>query len=275
MQKSKFIKWLVKKFQIVFYHGNSYTVIRKINFNRLGFLGFIFFVFVLFFAVNSLIIVYTPAKRLVPGYPNAETRRLIMENAIRTDSLAAELEKRDIYINAIRNVLLNEIPIDEEYVVSPSILTKDQIKNFNNPLKPRERIEDFTNYVRINERIPDLFPPLKGLIVSKHNIAQRHYGVDIAGINRDDVYAVYSGIVVLSEYTLENGYSVIIQHKSGFISVYKHLSEIIVQTGQSVVTGQLIGKFGNSGENTSGPHLHFEIWDKGKSLNPEDYIIFE
>lgn len=274
MRGSKIFKWFGKKFQIVFYHGHSYDVLNKLRLNRLGLILLLFLLFAFFYVINSLLIVYTPLKRLVPGYPNAETRKLIMENAIRLDSLEAELDKRDIYINVIRDALLNDVPIDEEYAVSPSILSEEQIKNFNNPIKPREKIEDLSNYIRIPSRIPDLYPPSKGMIINPYNPEQRHFGIDIASTTDSDIFSVYTGIVVLAEYNIENGYTIIIQHKQGFISVYKHLAQIFVRAGDMVSTGSLIGKYGNSGEYTTGPHLHFELWDKARFLNPEDYIVF-
>ena len=80
--------------------------------------------------------------------------------------------------------------------------------------------------------------------------------------------------MIESNYTIENGYSVILQHANGILSVYKHCEQPIVVEGQKVRQGEQIAVYGNSGENTTGPHLHFELWLNGEPLNPTEYIEF-
>lgn len=274
--KSKILRWLRKKFQMVVYHGNSFDVIRKFRFNRFGFIMLATGIFFILFAGLSVIVVYTPVKQLIPGYPDKQTRTLIYENAIRTDSLEIEINKRDQYLKIITDMILNDTPIDEEFVVPVQNMTNEQIKNFNNPTLPRNKVEDNASYILSKaDAVPDLFPPLKGVIVASYNPAQKHFGTDIASSGEMMVSAVLSGTVISSGFTVETGYTIIIQHQSELISVYKHNKVSFVKTGDQVETGQLIAVYGNSGENTSGPHLHFELWRKGQSLNPELYIDFQ
>ncbi len=265
-----------KKFQLVIYHGNSYDVIRKFRFSRIVFFLITFGITVILFAILSVFVVYTPIKQLIPGYPDRETRRLIYENAILTDSLLHELETRDQYLKMISDMIFDDVPIDQDFVVPVENLTKNQIKEFNNPLKQREKVEDNTSYTLAkNDAMPELFPPIKGIVISPYNPAKKHFGTDIASSGETMISAVLSGTVISSDYTIETGYTIIIQHKSELISVYKHNKSSFVKSGDLIETGQAIAVYGNSGENTTGPHLHFELWRKGLSLNPEDFIQFQ
>lgn len=265
-----------KKFQLVIYHGNSYDVIRKFRFNRLGFFLITFGITFILFAILSVFVVYTPIKQLIPGYPDKETRRLIYENSILADSLLKEMEIRDQYLKMISDMIFDDVPIDNDFIVPVQNLTKEQIKEFNNPTIQRKKIEDNTTYtLSKNDAMPDLFPPVKGVVISPYNPAKKHYGTDIASSGETIISAVLSGTVISSDYTIETGYTIIIQHKSELISVYKHNKSSFVKAGDLIETGQAIAVYGNSGENTTGPHLHFELWRKGVSLNPEDYIQFQ
>lgn len=273
--KNKIFKWFGKKFQLIVYHGNSYDIMRKFKFNRLGFMSINFLVLMLVFAILSVLVIFTPIKQLIPGYPDKETRLLIYENSIRTDSLIRELEIRDQYLEMIREMVFNDVPIDSEFVVPVQNLSKEQIKEFNNPANKRVKVEDKTSLtVDKNEVMPELFPPVKGIVKSKYNLATGHYGTDIASYGETTILSTLRGTVLFSDYTVETGYTIIIQHKSNLISVYKHNKSSFVEEGQFVETGQAIAIYGNTGENTNGEHLHFELWRNGVSLNPEDYIEF-
>lgn len=275
-KKKKLRKWLQKKFQMVIYHGNSYNVIRKFHFNRLGFIITTIAIVIILFAILSVFVVYTPIKQLIPGYPDKETRRLIYENAIRTDSLIGEIEMRDHYLQMITNMVFDNVPIDQDYVIPVQNLTPEQVKEFNNPTLPRKKIEDNTSYsLSKSDAMPDLFPPIKGVVISSYNPSKKHYGTDISPSGENIISATLSGTVISSDFTVETGYTIIIQHKSDIISVYKHNKSSFVNAGDLIETGQAIAIYGNSGENTNGPHLHFELWRKGVSLNPEDYIEFQ
>ncbi|MDD2386008.1 MAG: M23 family metallopeptidase [Bacteroidales bacterium] len=275
-KKKSLIRWFGKKFQIIVYHGKSYAIIRKMRFNRFGLIMFLASIFITIFVALAAVVVYTPVKQFIPGYPDKETRHLIYENALRTDSLVAELEKRDVYMEMLRDVLFNDVPIDEDYVVPVENLTDEQIKEFNNPKNKRQTIEDKTTYsVNKAEALPDLFPPVKGIIISSYNKAMGHLGTDIASAGETMIAATLRGVIVMSDYTVKTGYTIIIQHKYNLVSVYKHNKSSFVKSGQFVETGEVIALYGDSGENSNGEHLHFELWRNGLSLNPEDYIIFE
>lgn len=275
-KRHNFWAWLTRPYQFVIYRDGNFEVLKKIRMNKISFLLVLSSLFVIFFAVISLLVVYTPMKYFVPGYPDHKTLELIYENAERVDSLSAELDAREEYLNMIRDIIFSEVPIDVDYAVSVSNLTEEQIREFNDPTKPRVHYDeaDNVNVVNKNDIVPNLFVPIKGVIVNEFDKMHRHFGVDIAPMSDIAVFAVLPGIVIDSNYSIENGYSVIVQHARGILSVYKHCETPIVKEGQKVRQGEQIAVYGNSGENTSGPHLHFELWQNGEPLNPTDYIEF-
>ena len=138
--------------------------------------------------------------------------------------------------------------------------------------------------IRLSERgrqgaRPDIssftfFTPLRGIVTSKFDPATKHYGVDIVSVQNEAIKATLDGVVIFSGWTLETGYTVIIQHENDLISVYKHNSVLLKDQGSFVKAGDAIAIVGSSGEYSTGPHLHFEIWYNGVPVNPTDFIKF-
>ncbi len=115
--------------------------------------------------------------------------------------------------------------------------------------------------------------PSKGLIINEFNPEEGHFGIDFAVHTGSVIVAAQGGLVLFSDFTIDDGYKIILQHNNGLVSIYKHCSSLIKSERDVVTQGELIGLSGNSGQNTSGPHLHFEIWKDGKPQNPEEYFI--
>ena len=118
------------------------------------------------------------------------------------------------------------------------------------------------------------FPPVKGLVTNSFNSLADHYGTDIVAASNEVVKATLEGTVIMATWTLETGWVIQIQHKNNLISIYKHNAELLKRVGDFVEVGEAIAIIGNSGELTTGPHLHFELWYLGIPLDPEDYISF-
>jgi murein DD-endopeptidase MepM/ murein hydrolase activator NlpD len=102
----------------------------------------------------------------------------------------------------------------------------------------------------------------------------QHYAVDLATAQNEYVRSIASGTVLFADYTLTTGYILAVQHDNGLISIYKHNSQLLKQTGNRVQAGEPVAVVGNSGEQTTGPHLHFELWQQGVPLDPTQLIAF-
>ncbi|MBS1614259.1 MAG: M23 family metallopeptidase, partial [Bacteroidetes bacterium] len=116
--------------------------------------------------------------------------------------------------------------------------------------------------------------PVDGYVTDEYNAAKEHYGIDIATQQDAPVKAVLNGKVISANYTFETGYVIAVQHSNDLVTFYKHNSKLLKKAGDTLKAGDVIAFAGNSGEHSTGPHLHFELWYQGKSLNPKDYIVF-
>jgi murein DD-endopeptidase MepM/ murein hydrolase activator NlpD len=117
-------------------------------------------------------------------------------------------------------------------------------------------------------------PPLEGRITTRFDLEIGHYGLDIVGREQAPVKAIASGRVILATWAVEVGWLIVLQHEHGLLSVYKHNAILFKQEGHAVKAGEVIGLMGNTGDFSTGPHLHFELWHHGYPLNPEDFIAF-
>ena len=117
------------------------------------------------------------------------------------------------------------------------------------------------------------YRPTRGMISSSFDANGKHYGIDIAANPNESVLATLDGTVILSTYTAETGYVIQVQHAQNIVSVYKHCGSLLKKVGDTVKAGEAIALVGNTGEKTTGPHLHFELWSKGRALDPSKYIV--
>nr|WP_262909872.1 M23 family metallopeptidase [Maribellus sp. CM-23] len=118
------------------------------------------------------------------------------------------------------------------------------------------------------------FVPVKGVVTEHFNSSSDHFGIDLVSEANARISSVLNGTVIFSGWTLKTGYSIYVQHEGNLVSVYKHNSELLKNEGDQVSAGEAIAIIGNTGELSTGPHLHFELWHDGKALNPEHYIDF-
>jgi murein DD-endopeptidase MepM/ murein hydrolase activator NlpD len=118
------------------------------------------------------------------------------------------------------------------------------------------------------------FSPISGMITDRFNAKNKHLGIDLVAREKTRISSVLGGTIVISQWTSETGYVIGVQHKNDYLSLYKHNSVLLKTVGDFVNAGDPISIIGNSGELSSGPHLHFELWHQGIPVNPEDYILF-
>lgn len=239
----------------------------------------------LLIAFVTVLIAFTPIREFIPGYPDGTTRRYIVQNALKVDSLQREVQQWKIYLGNLHTILRGESPNNFESLPDTSIRYKE--------IKFTKSIEDSLLRIQIEEEelynlsVIDMkrrgseelsslhfFPPVKGVITNSFNYQQNHFGVDIVAPPNEVVVAITDGTVTLSSWTLETGYVIQIQHVGNLLSVYKHNSKLLKKSGTQVKAGEAIAIIGNSGELTTGPHLHFELWHNGNPINPEKYIVF-
>lgn len=276
----KILKWLSFRFRIVIMSRQSFEEKKNWKFNRFGFISLIVSLVLFVIVITSALIAYTPIRNLIPGYPDKRTKVAIVENASRLDSLENEIKVRDQYLLNFKQVLLGEKPFNT--ALEMSVNPNDTIMEFSDlpqlemsivPKKLNQSLHEYHSKGNLPASIL-FFPPARGVVTNSFDPAHNHYGTDIVTADDEIVRSSLDGTVVLANWTMETGYTMQIQHDYNYITIYRHLKKLLHNTGDKVKAGESIGVYGNTGEISFGPHLHFEIWHNGTPLNAEQYIEF-
>jgi murein DD-endopeptidase MepM/ murein hydrolase activator NlpD len=267
--KYQFLKKLKNKYRLVILNDGTFEERITVKITPLLILSITMLVSFLLIISTFLLFSFTPLKEYVPGKTTTETKKELIKISIKVDSLVILLEGRDLYVNNLRTILNGGVPTNKISI------TTSENKNKNSDLNISEKdsvfrlmVERKTNgdYISVKPNGSIYFySPLSGDFTEKYDRLKNHFGVDIIS---------NKGIVVLSNWTKETGYVIAVQHTEGFLSLYKHNSSLLKEVGDLVKTGEPIAIIGNSGELSTGPHLHFELWKNGKSVDPENYISF-
>jgi murein DD-endopeptidase MepM/ murein hydrolase activator NlpD len=234
---------------------------------------------------TTLLIAFTDLRKFIPGYSDADMIPIIYEMNRKADSLEYVCSIQQNYIDNLRNILTGNIAEADTVPQSSTPVVVDNIRYAPSREDSilRDEIEAVKNYT-LQERggtsklsaFTDenfVLPVLGGTPTARFSRVNRHYGIDLVGKAGSPVLSTLDGTVIFNEWAVETGHVLVIQHKNDLISVYKHNSSLLKKAGDYVKAGDPIAIIGNSGEITTGPHLHFEIWYKGIPLNPEDYLI--
>lgn len=275
------------KYRLVLMHDKTFEVQASLRLSPLNVIILFSTLFVVIGLLVYMTIVFTPLKNLVVGYSEVATTRQITENKRITDSMAQVLNAYDMYYANLQKRLKGEtdtiIPIDslqkKDYskvvIGSPSELDlemREQIERedlFNLSVgDPREATGEQ------NLQSLHFFPPIKGTITSGFSNREGHYGTDVVAPENTPIKACLDGVVLDTYWNYESGNVVIIQHDHGLISFYKHNAQVLKHAGAKVRAGDVIAIIGNTGEMSSGPHLHFELWHDKTPLNPTEFINF-
>ena len=235
-----------------------------------------------YFLIASLIVAFTPLRNYLPGYMNSEIRAQVVENALRVDSLQQLVDRQNLYIMNIQDIFLGKIKTDTIHSIDSLTTVREDslMERTQREAEFRKQYEETEKYnltsIASRPEVDGLifYRPTRGMISSPFNAEKRHFGTDIAANPGESVLATLDGTVILSTYTAETGYLIEVQHNQDFVSVYKHCGSLLKREGDTVKGGEAIALGGNSGQLTTGPHLHFELWHKGRAVNPELYIVF-
>jgi len=285
-KKRQFYNKLKSKYRLVIMRDATYEEVWFMRLSRLNVITLISSAILLITALVVTLIVTTSLKEMIPGYPDGEMERNIRLNAIKLDSLEYQVYLKDQFIDNLVTIIGGEEPISHESSETEVAMGSQNIQDFHSKEDSLLRVEvesqqqyNFSLFDPQDKQksLRDLFffTPLKGTISGNFDLAQKHYGVDIAGKDDQFVKATLDGTILMADYTAETGYVIQIQHDNELVSIYKHNKELLKRPGDLIKAGEAIAIAGNTGELTNGPHLHFELWQKGKPLNPELYISFE
>lgn len=227
---------------------------------------------------------YTPLSQILPQNSSGLNVTEQYELLVKIDSLESTLKGMQLKAYNLERIMNGEVPEWPSDNQTDSIVKSQGMAEFEGPGSQEQQLREemesqpdmvsSDGWVQENSGILAFYKPLEGLISDSFNSARRHYAVDVVSEKNKVVKATLDGTVVLSGWNPKTGHVVVLQHANDLISIYKHNSVIFKKEGNFVRAGEAIAVVGNSGELTSGPHLHFEIWQKGRPLNPVDYIVF-
>jgi len=278
---------LSARYQLVIRNEDNLEEKSSLGFTYARLLTFSIIVFLVLLTSSLFLAKSILARWFDPSYAQHETTKKLIQLQAKVDSIALEEANKDTFIKNFKRVLNGDTAYNLE---NPAEILRKQDK----PVAPvssfklaptdsqfRKNFEESetalitltsSKYRELRETF--FFTPITGFISDHYDVKRGHYGVDIVARTNEPIKAIADGTVIVASWTQDSGYIIAIQHRGNLISMYKHNAELLKKVGSFVNAGEIISIVGNSGEMTDGPHLHFELWYNGNSLNPEEFVTF-
>lgn len=285
-KKPSFWAKIRNRYRLVVMNDDTFEEQFSLKLTPLNTVVLVGIVSIIMITLTVSLVAFTPLREFIPGYGSEmKTRKELINLALKSDSLQYELNLRIQMMDNIKNVLSDNIHADTATVENDNkaIGKSIDIKPSAEEIAFRSEIESqdkyslaFSESKTAKSGISSFFffTPVKGIVTASFNSAEGHYGVDIAAKENEAIKSTLDGTVLFAGWTPETGYTIQIQHSNNLVSAYKHNSALLKKTGQFVKAGEAIAVIGNSGEQTSGPHLHFELWYNGTPIDPQEYMVF-
>ena len=280
--RSKVFQFLLQRYRVVIIADNSLEERMSIRFSILKFFALVSGILAIVVFVTLFIVTNSSLSQYIPGRSKDDVLQSLISLNVQADSLRASLNQRDAYLNNIESVLSG----NDSFLISNNNLSAEAaiaLEKISFEASKEDSILRFVveneergslNYVKKNDDNFVFFPPVIGYISDTFNFQKKHFAIDLVAKKNSKVSSVLAGTVIVSDWSSEVGYFIGIQHKDNYISFYKHNSSLLKKVGDYVSAGEHIAVIGNSGEFSTGPHLHFELWHNGSPVNPLDYIKF-
>lgn len=280
---SRYIRKLRSKYRLVIYNDITYAEVWHMRLSRLNVLTFFSSIGLAVVTAVASLIAFTPLREFIPGYPDSKTRRNIVQNAQRLDSLEQKVQRWVLYNDNLNLILSGEEPVDIENAGDASLRQRYRTITLKQSIDDslfRRQVEEveqqnltMLSADETSSSVGNLhpFPPVRGAVAISFNPQEQQFGVSIASAPGSAVMAALDGTLVAAGWTVENGYVITIQHDRNFITVYKNNKQLLKQVGVHVNAGEIIAV---TGTDKSSAMPVFEIWSKGTPVNPEHYIVF-
>ena len=275
---------LLDKYRLVILNENTFEERLSFKLARLNVFVLCSLLVIFLIAFTYLLIAFTPLKEYIPGYSSTALKKKATALSYKTDSLQQVIIMNDRYYQSIKKVLtgdLSVIDFNKDSIIQSVKLEASEVDL--NPIPEdsllREKVDKEDKYNLFESATTAtnfvLFPPVSGTISEYYNAKEKHYAVDVVVAKDTPIKATADGIVIFAEWTASTGYVIIIEHSYGLISIYKHNAALSKEQGDLVKAGEVIATAGSTGELSTGPHLHFELWNDGYPINPTNFIDFK
>lgn len=282
--KKKIRSKLLHKYRLVILNEDTFEERLSFKLTRLNVFVISSIMAILLIAGTTILIAFTPLREYIPGYSSTALKLKATELNYKTDSLQQVLAMNEQYFSSIKRVLqgdVSTVEFNRDSILEAAKLDTSEINLA--PIKAdsilREKVNKEDKYNLFESATSNatfvLFPPVNGTISEGYNAKDKHFAVDLVVAKDSPIKATADGTVIFAEWTAETGYVVILEHSEGLLSVYKHNASITKSQGDLVKAGEVIATAGNTGEFTTGPHLHFELWSNGYPINPTNFIEFK
>lgn len=281
-KKKAIAKKLLHKYRLVILNEDTFEERVSFKLTRLNVFILVGISAIILISLTSLLIALTPLREYIPGYSSTKLKQDARLLLVKTDSLERALKVRNQYYSKIQDVLSGTIKAEN--------FDKDSIRNATlNPselnLLPSKEDSILREFVEKEDKYNlfetagatgnfALFPPVKGTVSAGYNADEKHYALDIVAEKNAPVKAAGDGTIIFAEWTAETGHVIIIEHPENMITVYKHNASLNKAQGELVKAGEVIATVGSTGELSTGPHLHFELWSNGYPIDPSNFIDF-
>ncbi|MCC7303698.1 MAG: M23 family metallopeptidase [Bacteroidia bacterium] len=284
--KKKLREWARSRYRLVVMNDSTFEEKFSLRLTPLGLIILIGAISILMTTLVISLVAFTPLRAYIPGYAEDVTlnEKLILLQE-KTDSLSLASREKDIYLNNIRLVLRGEIPADTMMNPKDTMIKYTDLRVVpsaeDSALRKQIEQEDKYSVTVGDDRSKNsiagffFFTPVKGTVTASFSTPESHFGVDVAAPENEAIKATLDGTVIFAGWSNETGHVIHIQHSNNLVSIYKHNSKLLKKAGQYVKAGEVIAIIGNSGEYTSGTHLHFELWYNGNALDPQDHMLFK
>lgn len=285
--KKTISNWITNRYLLIIRNEENFAEKKTISFNYARVILLMAAAFIVTLALSVYLTTVVFEEWLDPRFAMMQSNRQLVDLTMKIDSLEYEIEVKDQYMANIRRIIGGDVEVlqsmgeerEQSGLSNPEVGFRESIQPIDSQFRAEFEQQDLGVLTYENPRSDEfrdmfLFTPMEGIITDGFNPKKDHYGVDIVAKENEPVKCVADGVVIFSSWTLDSGYVLGIQHRGNLISVYKHNSELLKNVGNFVSGGEIIAIIGNTGELTSGPHLHFELWHNGNSVNPQEYVAF-
>jgi len=286
--KKTLSSWLVNRYLLIIRNEENFAEKSTFSFTYAKVILLAVTVFIVLMLLSLLLVKTLLAQWFDPRHAQIEANKKLYELTVKVDSLAYEVEKKDRFILNFQRVLRGDTAqafqdYENEEMQSANLSDENIDVAKLSPVDSQFRQEfEKTDLSLVNlssDKYSDLqeiyfFSPISGFVSAPYNVKEGHFGVDIVAKKNEPVKSIADGTVIMASWTQDSGYVIAIQHRGNIISVYKHNAELLKKVGNFVNAGEIISIIGNTGDLTDGPHLHFELWHNGNSLNPEEFVTF-
>lgn len=285
-KERKIFKKLFQKYALIILNEDSQEEQFSIRLNRINVLVIVSLTSFFIIGCTILAMLYTPIHDyLMPPQKQIEVmdKQEIVNLSNQIEVLEEKLSSNDLYIRNLQTILSGKVPVPKVDTTNGQFnssidLSKVDLNPSEEDMKLRKEVEkeEMFNVSGSDSQESGslLFTPLKGFVTSGYDAKDNHLAIDIAAQQGEAIKSVAAGTVIFSDWTPDTGYVVVIQHAMGMISVYKHAMTVYKKVGDVIKKGEVIAAVGNTGELTTGPHLHFELWIEGNPVDPQQFIVF-